>query len=141
MYLSGPESFMCFRITRMSVMSALRRKREKNLNVNLISCTPYFFESHINLVLVMISRLFSVTSCLKLVGSYYSLLNFVFDAQTPMSIFPCRSPILFLCGSHIPSFVKRIYGQLHRHCHLHVFSMTRFQLMVPFQKAQSVENH
>lgn len=112
-YLSGPESFMCFRITRMSVMSAFRRKKEKNHNIlSFMYSTPYF-ESHINLVLVMISRLFSVTPCLKLVGSYYSLLNFLFDAQTPMSIFPCRSPILFLCRSYIPSFVKRIYGELH----------------------------
>ena len=126
-YLSGPESFMCFRITRMSVMlmSAFRRKKEKNHNIlslMYVQCTPYF-ESHINMVLVMISRLFSVTPCLKLVGSYYSLLNFLFDAQTPMSIFPCRSPIFFLCRSHIPSFVKRIYGELHRHCHLRTFSV------------------
>ena len=124
-YLSSPESFMCFRITRMSVISAFRRKKEKNHNIlslMYVQCTPYF-ESHINMVLVMISRLFSVTPCLKLVGSYYSLLNFLFDAQTPMSIFPCRSPIFFLCRSHIPSFVKRIYGELHRHCHLRTFSV------------------
>ena len=132
-YLSSPESFMCFRITRMSVMSAFRRKKEKNHNIlsfilcmYTLFCVSYQLGTCYDIEVVFSDSLFEVSWLLLLLVKLS-----VWCANSNVNISLQISYLLSLQISYPQLCKKNLWRIAQTLPSTHVFSMTRFRLMVP----------
>ena len=129
-YLSSPESFMCFRITRMSVISAFRRKKEKNHNILFLMYTLFWVSYKLgtcyDIEVVFSDSLFEVSWLLLLLVKLS-----VWCANSNVNI---SLQISYLVSLQIlyPQLCKKNLWRIAQTLpSTHVFSMTRFRLMVP----------